>query len=442
MNVNDNGNPFYHKSGNNIYNWISWIIEDNLPFSFCERINTRKFTKLDQISVDTLMKYIKITTERVEKKVAEGLPNKFGIIIDGWKEGTTHYIAVFASYSEPDGARNYPLLAIAPPFDETTYTAENHKAFITDVLELFGKSLENLIYMVADNAPVNTCLADLIGIPMIGCASHRFNLACMKYLEIHETVLKKIQSVMTNLRHVKQAGKLRTKTDLEPIIRNATRWSSTYEMLKRFFRLYEFIDKSDEILASILPTPVEMITLQGIMKHLEQFQSTTIALQHSERNLEEVRVIFDEMLIHYPTMDYYFASNGRYVHSPEFENAIVKVIADSIESLSNAEKELLTPFSRTNNSLTGVTISPVKPDTPLALLALKKKRKITSTAYIDMSFIPPTSNIVERLFSAARLVLTDYRQSMTPYTFECVMFLKMNRKLWDASLVSNIVAKA
>jgi hypothetical protein len=247
---------------------------------------------------------------------------------------------------------------------------------------------------------------------------------------------------MTTLRQVKQAGKLRTKTNLEPIIRNATRWSSTYEMLKRFFRLYEFIDKSDETLASILPTPVEMITLKGIMKHLEQFQSTTIALQHSERNLEEVRVIFDEMLIHYPTMDYYLASNGSIVHSPDFENAIVKVIADDIDSLSNAEKELLTPFSRTNISLTGVRISPVKPDTPLALLALKKKRKITSTAYIDMSFIPPTSNIVERLFSAARLVLTDYRKSMTPYTFECVMFLKMNRKLWDASLVSNIVGKA
>ena len=29
---------------------------------------------------------------------------------------------------------NHLLLAIAPPLDETTYTAQNHKAFIGDVL--------------------------------------------------------------------------------------------------------------------------------------------------------------------------------------------------------------------------------------------------------------------------------------------------------------------
>ncbi len=87
-------------------------------------------------------------------------------------------------------------------------------------------------------------------------------------------------------------------------------------------------------------------------------------------------------------------------------------------------------------------ISPVEVGTPLALQALKKKRKVTSNEYIDLGFIPPTSNIVERLFSAARLVLTDYRKSMSPYTFECVMFLKVNRGLWDSSLVSNIVVNA
>jgi hypothetical protein len=109
MKVNDDNNPFFHKKGNNIFNWLSWIIEDNLPFTFGERPNTRKFSKLDSLSVNTLMKYIKLTTERVEKKIADSLPNEFGIIIDGWKEGTTHYIAVFASYANTEGVGNYPL---------------------------------------------------------------------------------------------------------------------------------------------------------------------------------------------------------------------------------------------------------------------------------------------------------------------------------------------
>jgi hypothetical protein len=375
MKVNEDKNPFYHKKGNNIYNWISWIIEDNLTFSFCERPNTKKFAKLDPISVDTLMKYIKIITERVEKKITESLPNKFGIIIDGWKEGTTHYIAVFASYSSDEGVEQYPL------FDETTYSAENHKAFIGDVLENYGKSLTNLIYLVADNASVNTRLADLLDIPMIGCASHRFNLACKKYLESSEIVLQKIQSLMVNLRQVKQAGKLRTKTSLEPIIRNVTRWSSTYEMLKRFFRLQEFIDNSDEALAIHMPSPLELIALKDVMKDLEQFQSTTLLLQDPKRNLEEVRSIFDEMLKHYPMMEHHLASYGGIVHSPNFENAIVKVIDDDIDSLTNYEKGLLVPFSISNCTSIGVTISPAKPDTSFALQALKKKRKVVNNGY-------------------------------------------------------------
>jgi hypothetical protein len=98
MKVNDDQNPFFHKKGNNVFNWLNGVIEDNLPFSFCERPNTKKFSKLDPISVDTLMKDIILTTERVENTVADGLLNKFGIIIDGWKERRTHYIAVFANH--------------------------------------------------------------------------------------------------------------------------------------------------------------------------------------------------------------------------------------------------------------------------------------------------------------------------------------------------------
>ena len=87
MKTNDNNNPFYHKKGNNMFNLLSWIIEDNLPFSFCERPNTKKFSKLESLSVDTLMKYIRLTTERVEKKIADSLPSQFGILLtDGKKE--------------------------------------------------------------------------------------------------------------------------------------------------------------------------------------------------------------------------------------------------------------------------------------------------------------------------------------------------------------------
>ena len=78
-------------------------------------------------------------------------------------------------------------------------------------------------------------------------------------------------------------------------------------------------------------------------------------------------------------------------------------------------------------------------DFALNLLKRSKKRKLSAgSKYIDLTQIPPTSNIVERLFSAARLVLTDYRKSMDDYSFECLMFLKTNNTFWDLALFNEI----
>jgi hypothetical protein len=274
---------------------------------------------------------------------------------------------------------------------------------------------------------------------MIGCASHRFNLACKSYLEKYERSLSKINSLMVSLRNVKQAGKLRTKTPLEPVTRNDTRWSSTHNMLLRFFRIREFLDETDADLVYNMPTPLEVNELSLAMADLLEFESTTKLLQDQQRTLSEVRVIFDAMLSKYPEMERHISQRGRILHSPDFENGLVKLQDELWGDLTTQEELLMRPFLLENADVQ--LISPTKPSS-LAAAALKtKKRKIISCPYINVSQIPPTSNIVERLFSSARLVLTDYRKSMTPYTFECVMFLKFNRSYWDNVLVSKIVGK-
>ncbi|GMF11905.1 unnamed protein product [Phytophthora lilii] len=52
---------------------------------------------------------------------------------------------------------------------------------------------------------------------------------------------------------------------------------------------------------------------------------------------------------------------------------------------------------------------------------LQGKRKQTSR-FIDLRWIPPASNDVERLFSTAGLVLTDRRQHVDPTTLETLVF--------------------
>ncbi|KAG2763745.1 hypothetical protein PC129_g6537 [Phytophthora cactorum] len=66
-----------------------------------------------------------------------------------------------------------------------------------------------------------------------------------------------------------------------------------------------------------------------------------------------------------------------------------------------------------------------------------KKRKTESTpcAYELLDVIPPTSNIVERLFSSARMVLRYERNRLSPFTLEMILFLRVNETYWDVTTV-------
>ncbi|ETI41455.1 hypothetical protein F441_13258 [Phytophthora nicotianae CJ01A1] len=52
-----------------------------------------------------------------------------------------------------------------------------------------------------------------------------------------------------------------------------------------------------------------------------------------------------------------------------------------------------------------------------------------------VQYIPPTSNVVARLFSQAKVVLSPLRQSMSSVQLERVLFLKINRRFWSVKTV-------
>jgi hypothetical protein len=197
------------------------------------------------------------------------------------------------------------------------------------------------LFLVGDNAPVNKSLADLIGVQFIGCASHRFNLACKRFLQPYENELAKINDLMKTLSHIKQAGlcltyigKLRRETDLEPIRRNVTRWSSTHEMLKRFFQIKEFVDDVDPDLACNLPSGKQTLVLKKILEALGIFDNVTKQLQDPKCTLSEVRILFDAIIDAYPGMAYYLTPSSHIIHSKHFESGIVKIIDEQFDELS------------------------------------------------------------------------------------------------------------
>ncbi len=61
------------------------------------------------------------------------------------------------------------------------------------------------------------------------------------------------------------------------------------------------------------------------------------------------------------------------------------------------------------------------------------------SVYRSVKHITPTSNIVERLFSRAKLIMTDRRKHMDPDNLDMLLCLRMNYDLWTAEDIENIM---
>lgn len=60
---------FLHKKEMNIYGWLDWVIGESKPFCTVEKLLTRKYSKLQPISVETFLKYMNLVTRGVESVV-------------------------------------------------------------------------------------------------------------------------------------------------------------------------------------------------------------------------------------------------------------------------------------------------------------------------------------------------------------------------------------
>ncbi|RAW39714.1 hypothetical protein PC110_g4024 [Phytophthora cactorum] len=108
---------FVRHSSRSLYGWMHWIIESNLPLSFCEIRTARRYSKLDPISEETLRLDMSGVTQAVERMIAEDLPSHFGVMFDGVTHASEHYVAWFACF-ERNGELVTVLLGMAPLLNE------------------------------------------------------------------------------------------------------------------------------------------------------------------------------------------------------------------------------------------------------------------------------------------------------------------------------------
>ena len=103
---------------------------------------------------------------------------------------------------------HHPLLSIINEPDDN-HNAESHEVAIATMLTYFGKTISQCGVIVGDNCSVNKRFARIMSVPLVGCASHRLNLAVAVLAVPFEAELSKIQQLMIKLKTLNQSAKLR-----------------------------------------------------------------------------------------------------------------------------------------------------------------------------------------------------------------------------------------
>ena len=74
------------------------------------------------------------------------------------------------------------------------------------------------------------------------------------------------------------SGELKKYTELRPVSNNATRWMSVMDMLERYIRIKQHLEKIPAIL-SCLHAPAEDARVKELCEFLKPDKSVTLALQ-------------------------------------------------------------------------------------------------------------------------------------------------------------------
>ena len=105
------------------------------PISEVDNRITRAVFNVQPVCSKSLKKYVLSLVALVEDKIKQQLPQMFGLMFDGFSDWNVHYIALFATYTKGD-TYHETLLACSPLLEENILTAEQHREYIIEQLEV------------------------------------------------------------------------------------------------------------------------------------------------------------------------------------------------------------------------------------------------------------------------------------------------------------------
>ncbi|KAJ0411450.1 hypothetical protein ATCC90586_008499 [Pythium insidiosum] len=167
-------------------------------------------------------------------------------------------------------------------------------------------------------------------------------------------------------------------------------------MLSRYVELRDAMKMVSGV-EDIVPRPAAHRQVLQLLAKLKDLDSVCEKLQGKICTMADARVLFDAVIARFPQTASQLKADARIVHSPVFENAVVKLIRGL--PLCAAEEAALQGFEEEESTAPEATTGSEKFATD-ALRQAKKPRTTSKANYIELiRMIPPTSNRVERLFS-------------------------------------------
>ena len=355
-------------------------------------------------------------------------------------------------------------MALTPTLDEDDMGANAHIELFESTMEIYGLEKSNILCLIGDNCNTNKAISDRWDVPLVGCASHRFNLAVKKWVRqqngLQEALDDLASTLMSKASYLKAAALLRDLTQeahgptLAAKHHNETRWTSLFSMVQRCFRIKDELESIDSLEEYWL-SAARNRKLRDALEHFKIFWSITEEIQKQDMDLLHVPKQFDILLDEdcYKCMSEYIAEDSDFVCSRHFESGCLKIMNG--ERLSDAEADACAKLRKHRNQEDQEEEPSSEDDQePVSVLEKlhanrKKRRKLSkdddepsfnSKDYRNVSkIVCATSNCCERLFSEAKYVMVPHRRGLSPIVFEALLYLKKNRKYWNVRTVSKAI---
>ena len=186
----------------------------------------------------------------------------------------------------------------------------------------------------------------------------------------------------------------------------------------------------------------------------------TVMLQHESVSFVESREIFDHFLTDFPDFSHYISDDALIVENEDFEKAVMRLARGL--PLTDAEVALVEPLLKEDcppaptvaldnpplaEAGSGASVDDTEASYSDSLQRKLKRQRLEqqeaekAKTYVDLHVLPGTSVNCERLFSAAKFILSDTRKRTSPKLFEALLLLKVNKCYWNAVSVGKAMGR-